>query len=409
MVNYKRNAAAKIEKLLALFPCVAIIGARQIGKTTIAKQLGRGWHYVDLEKPSDLHMIHQDGELYLKQFPDKVIFAEAQNWPQLFDILRGVIDEKRDQKGRFIITGSSSPLLLSSISQSLAGRVGIVELGTLKVNEANEMPMSDFYQLFTHELDKDLLPKGEPLLSREQITRHWLKGGYPEPMTFDDESHALWMQNYIDTYVNRDIASLFPKLNRTKYHTFVTMLSKLSGTILNRSDLGRALEINESTAREYLRVADMTFIWRELLSYESNVIKSTVKMPRGHFRDSGLLHALMGVLTMNKLLRDSIIGRSFESFVIEEVLKALNAMTLTGWHAYYYRTRACAEVDLVLTGPFGTLPIEIKHGVTTKLSTLGSLEMFIDKHQLPFGLVINQARQAMWLSDRIYQLPVGFI
>jgi uncharacterized protein len=405
-----RNIETKIERLLRIFPVVALVGARQTGKTVLSKKLRPNWRYLDLENPNDFELITRDPVLYFEHFPSNIIFDEAQNYPQLFEVLRGVVDARRGDKGRFILTGSSSPELLHQISESLSGRIGIVEIGTLKANEYYQKPLSSFYNLFESKLDKALIICNDAPLSNGQMRKIWLKGGYPEPLlTLSDPNYQLWIQNYRDTYVNRDVARLFPQLNRVKYQRFIKMLANLSGTIINKSAVGRILEFNESTARDYLHIANNTFIWRELLSYENSVIKSIVKMPKGHIRDSGLLHFLLNIQDETALFESNFIGSSFEGFVIEELLKGLEATCVTNWSSHYYRTRAGAEVDLILSGSFGVLPIEIKYSTTTKLKQLISLTRFIDENNLPFGLVINQSSQMMWLSDTILQLPVGWI
>ena len=405
-----RNIEEKIERLLRIFPVVALVGARQTGKTVLSKKIRPDWRYLDLENPNDFELISRDPMLYFDHVSSHIIFDEAQNYPKLFEVLRGVIDAQRGEKGRFILTGSSSPELLSQLSESLSGRIGIIEVGTLKANEYYRKPLSPLYTLFESRLDKQAVNFCEPPLSNAQMREIWLKGGYPEPLlTMSDQDYLLWMQNYRDTYVNRDVARLFPQLNRVKYQRFIKMLATLSGTIINKSEGGRILEFNESTAREYLHIASDTFIWREMLSYENSVIKSIVKMPKGHIRDTGLLHFLSNIQNYNALFESSTMGSSFEGFIIEELLKGLEATCVTNWESHYYRTRAGAEVDLILSGAFGVLPIEIKYGTSTPLKQLTSLTRFIEENKLAFGLLINQSSDAIWLSEKIFQLPVGWV
>jgi hypothetical protein len=146
-----------------------------------------------------------------------------------------------------------------------------------------------------------------------------------------------------------------------------------------------------------------------MLSYENSVMKSIVKMPKGYFRDTGLLHFLLRIHNEEDLLSSPYVGHSFEAFVIDELLKGLTSTLITNWQAAYYRTRSGVEVDLVLEGPFGLLPIEIKYGSNTPVKQLASLKRFIDENKAPFGLLINQASEATWVTDRIYQVPVGWL
>ncbi len=408
-----RNITSSAKDLLNNFPVLVIIGPRQAGKTTLAKCLAPDYAFFDLEKPSHYDQIATDPEFFFAQHPHAVILDEAQELPILFNILRSVIDENRHQYGRFIVTGSSSMELLSSVSETLAGRAAIIELGTLKANEYWQKPLSPFYDLFKGPLTKESLILGTtPPLSLKQIQHCWLRGGYPEPtLRWKNEQHyyAIWMTNYQSTYLNRDIARLFPKLNRTNYRRFLAMLSKLSGSILNKSDLARALEVSEPTISHYLDIAHGTFIWRQLPSFENNVTKSIVKMPKGYIRDSGLLHQLLHINTLENLYGDVIVGRSFESFVIEEILNGLQDCNIANTQYYYYRTRGGAEIDLILTGNFGVLPIEIKLGNTVMRKKLMALEKFIEEHHTPFGIVINQSEEIKWLTPNIIQIPVGWV
>lgn len=410
MTNKHRNLTELITTLLTFFPVVAILGARQCGKTTLAQQAGAGWHYIDLEKPSDLRRMSHDVELFFNQYPDHVILDEAQLYPEIFNVLRGVIDQKRGEKGRFIITGSSSPELLTHVSESLAGRIGIVELGTLKTNEFTGQPLSPFYSIFEEDLNPTRLPNGPAPLDARHIHHVWLNGGYPEPLLVDNAIFwNQWMAGYQNTYINRDISHLFPKLNRQAYFRFVHMLSQLSGTIINRQQIGRDIESSESAVRDYLQIAEGTFIWRSLPSYEKSLSKSLVKLPKGYLRDSGLRHYLSNIKKPEQLYSAPNVGLSFESFVIEELIKGLQATLVTHWQPYYYRTRGGAEIDLILDGPFGVLPIEIKYASQIKRNQLTTLSAFIDDHKCRFGLVISSGTHAEWLTPTIFHLPVGWI
>jgi hypothetical protein len=412
---FTRNIVSHAIDLMRNFPVLAIIGARQTGKTTLTKAIAPAFEYFDLEKPTHFDQISRDPEFFFIQHPNHIIIDEAQEWPQLFNVLRGVVDEKRNTMGRFIITGSSSAELLSHISESLAGRIAIIELGTLKANEYQHTSLSSFYHLFEQKLTKENLVTGKAPLSVEQVQRSWLRGGYPEPLLKLNQSpngksrYENWMANYQATYINRDIARLFPKLNKINFRRFLTMLSKLSGTILNKSDLARALEVSEPTIRHYLEIAEGTFLWRQLTSFENNVTKSLVKLPKGHMRDSGLLHHLLRINSLDALYSDPIAGHSFEGFVIEEILKGLQDAGISNTQPYYYRTRSGAEIDLILEGNFGVLPIEIKLGRTISPKSLISLNKFIQEQQLPFGMIINQSEKVEWLTPTIIQVPAGWL
>ena len=412
MTYIKRNVEQKIHKLLSFFPVVLIVGPRQVGKTTLAKKCAPSWEYFDLEKGKDFDYITRDIDFFFQEHKDHLIIDEAQEYPQLFKELRSVVDSDRQKKGRFLLTGSSSPDLLQSASDTLAGRVGIVELGTLKINEILRKPLPDFYRIFTEPLDyeNDLAFLRDIAFSKTDIWKTFLRGGYPEIVRSNNmEFHQAWMENYYQTYINRDVKKLFPKIDTLKYRRFIEMLTGLSGTIINKAQLGRAIDTSEVSVRDYLEIVDKTFLWRKVPSYEKSKSKSVVKMPKGIFRDLGLVHYLLGIETKDRLLKHPSVGLNFKSFVIEEILKGIQALEPIRLDYYYYRTRGGAEIDLVLDGAFGVLPFEIRLGTTTTLKQLSSLRKFVKDHKLPYGVVVNNAREIKLLAERIIQIPIAYL
>ncbi len=413
MTGLNRNIAAKLNNLLNIFPAVLMLGVRQCGKTTLARQLRTHWKYFDLENSSDFEFISQNMDFFFNEYPQEIIIDEAQEYPELFKHLRGVIDNDRTKKNRFILTGSSSPELIKQASESLAGRLGIIELGTLKVNELLQTPLPSFYEIFNEDLSSSTLTNLKTLKTngnKIDIIDYFLRGGYPEPVISSDDNYFNnWMENYFQLYINRDIRKLFPKLDTIKYRRFISTLSELSGTIINKAQLGRSLDINEVSVRDYLEIADKTFIWRSIPSYEKTKSKSIVKMPKGILRDSGLNHFLSNIRSREKLIRSPNLGQNYESFIIEEIIKGVQCTNATNWSYYYYRTKHGAEVDLILDGSFGVLPIEIKFGISTQLSQLTSLKKFLSDNSLPFGIVINNASEVRLLSNNIIQIPAVLI
>lgn len=409
MTYVNRNITQKLSQLLKLFPVVLLIGARQTGKTTLSKMIQPDWKYFDCENGSDYDFITQDYDFFFREYPRHLIIDEAQEAPDLFRHLRGVIDANRSEYGRFIITGSSSPALLKQASDSLAGRIAIVEIGTLKMNEIQGQILPSFYHLFEDAFTVATLEKLKNLVAPiDDVLPFFQQGGYPEPvLENNDYKYSLWMENYYRTYINSDIKRLFPRLDAVRYRRFISMLSSLSGTIINKAQLGRSVDVSEVSIRDYLDIADKTLFWRTIPSYENSTTKSVVKMPKGIVRDSGINHYLSGVTNREQLLRSPQLGQNFESFIIEEIIKGIQATTVSRWEYYYYRTRNGAEIDLVLEGSFGLLPIEIKFGTQTNRKQLTSLQQFIKQHDLPFGVVINNSREVRLLSDNIIQIPAG--
>ena len=410
----RRNLEDKLKKYLRLFPVVAILGARQTGKTTLSKLCCPEWKYFDLENGDDFDFITKDFAFFLSRYPENVIIDEAQRSPQLFRELRGIIDKQRTQSGRFILTGSSSPDLVKVLSESLAGRIAIIEIGTLKTNEIHSLPLSPLYSILNSMAANEHLEAFQGLttdLNADQVMHSFLKGGYPEPaLKNDSEFHSIWMAQYETTYIQRDIAALFPKLNAVNYRRFIRILSELSGTIINRSEIGRTLCVTEPTIRDYLSIAEGTFIWRNIRSFEYSASKSVTRMPRGYLRDSGLLHHLRRVRDLDAMHQDPKSGAAFEGFLIEEIILGLQTVESAPWEFSFYRTRNGAEVDLILTSPNNIhIPIEIKMGISTKAGQLRSLSRFIEQNNSPYGMLINQAEEIRMLTPEIIQIPACYL
>lgn len=406
MHGMKRHAMSLVNELMTHFPCVALIGVRQCGKTTLLHQLPSTWRHFDLEKISDRALVERDPDLFLRLNPVQVAIDESQLAPELFPALRVAIDADRDARGRFIITGSSSPTLLTAISETLAGRVAIVEMAPLSVAEAFELEPSEFVSLVAAKAPPEAFLALNPRHTLAELFDLWHRGGYPEPwLKHTGRFHKLWMQNYIATYVDRDILQLFPGLNRQKYRLFVHMLAQLSGTIINYAEVGRALGISQPTAREYFQIAHGTFIWRHLPAYERNAVKRVVKHPKGFMRDSGLLHYLLHLNSIDELLSHPQMGHSFESLAIETVLRGLDVQGV-GYEAFHYRTGGGAEVDLVLEGEFGLLPVEVKFGQRLRTRELRGIRDFVAERGCRYGLVIHNGERVERLDDTLIGVPL---
>lgn len=409
---YKRRFLTdKIQSLLKLFPLVAVIGPRQSGKSTLVREICPDWKYYDLERPDDYQLITSDPLGFFRRQQEKTIIDEAQQFPELFKVLRGVIDEDRQVAGRYLLTGSSSPDIVKGLSESLAGRIATVELWPFKAAEFHSESFPPIYNLLA---EQNVSPAGleniKPEVGINQIYQHWLHGGYPEPRIKGEETpsfHGLWMDEYFTDYIRRDIGRLFPRINVHNFRLFIQTLSFHSGNIINKSAISRALEVSSVTANEYLEILHNTFVWRNLRSFENNKLKKVQKMPKGFFRDSGILHHLLKITEIDKLLVHPTAGGSFESFIIEEIIRGFQCTMHSGLDFHYYRTRDKSEIDLIIEAPFGLLPIEIKLGHKINQRMLAPLKMFIKDTGASFGVLINNSEKVELLADDIIQIPAG--
>lgn len=405
----KRHTYPLLQEMLGLFPCVALLGVRQCGKTTLLQELLPDWRLFDLEKLADFDAISRDPDLFLRLNAERVAIDESQLLPAVFSALRVAIDSRREVPGRFVITGSSSPELLSAISETLAGRVAIIEMSPFSPAEAYELPPSPLYGLIAERAQLADFARLQSRLSLQQCADYWLHGGYPEPWIKNTPRfRKLWLQNYLQTYLDRDLPRLFPGLDRQKFRLFVQMLAQLSGSIVNYSEVARALGVSQPTARDYFLIAHGTFVWRHLPAYEKDATKRVVKHPKGYLRDSGLLHYLLHLQDRDDLMAHPRMGASWEGVVIETLLRGF-ASAGVDCQAFHYRTGGGAEIDLVLEGEFGVVPVEIKHTQHVDARSLRALRDFVAERGCRFGLVINNDEQPRWLDENLIGIPFAVL
>lgn len=405
---YPRHLQQHLTTLLRHFPCMALNGVRQSGKTTLLGTLPGDWQRFDMESATDRAQLLSDPDMFLRLHPQGVIIDEAQLAPPLFAALRVAIDRNRGLKGRFVLSGSSSPELARNIAETLAGRIGLAELAPLSLAEAHRLPASPLYELLAKQAaPRDILAAGSPRLDLRQVLEHWFQGGYPEPWSSaDPEFRRLWHRNYLDTYLMRDIGALFPNLNRDRYRQLIQLLCNLSGTILNNAEIARSLGVSEPTVRDWLAIAHGTYIWRHLPAWDRSPHKQLVRHPKGWLRDSGLVHRLLQIPDADALATHPLAGRSWEAYAGELLLRGFAAAGIQV-APHHYRTRGGAEVDLVLAGEVGTLPVEIKLGTTTEPRSLRALAEFVAAHDCPLGLVINNDEKPRLLAERIVSIPAA--
>jgi predicted AAA+ superfamily ATPase len=406
MSGLRRNITESINYLLNNFPCVVILGARQVGKSTLLKQILPNASFFDLERDADFQRINNDPELLLQETNRPTIFDEAQISASLFKALRVEIDKNRDQAGQFLLSGSSSPQLLKHISETLAGRVAIVELDPFQWQEGLKKNYPDLITAL-YETDFKSL---QPNFNKRELLELCLYGGYPEPFLkrHDSKFFRLWMENYIKTYIERDIRALFPNLQLDVYKRFVQMLAYASGEIINNSNFARSLDVSQPTIKNYLDIIEGTFLWRKIPSYQKNLTKRIIKMPKGYLRDTGLINYFLRIQTVNDLKSHPQFGRIWEIFISEQLIRHFKN-NIENIEYFYYRTHNQTEIDLIIETQIGLIPIEIKSGLSSSKRQIQTLQRFIDEQHCPFGLLINNGDEIFKLSKNIYQLPAIYL
>ena len=341
-VYIPRKLMSELLTLTKQFPVVGIIGPRQVGKTTLARRLmeriDKPCTYLDLELPDDQSKL-QEPQLYLERHRDEcVILDEIQQLPQLFPVLRGLIDRHR-VPGRYIILGSASPDLLKQSSETLAGRIVYKELTPFNLTE---------------------------VLEQVDMNEHWFRGGFPEALLAPDAGYYRnWMRSFVQTYLERDLPLLGLSVSPVLMRRLWSMLAHFHGGIWNASPFAGSLGLSSPTVNRYVEFLEAAFIITRLQPFTPNLKKRLVKSPKVYLRDSGMLHHLTGILSFDELQGHVLIGNSWEGYVIEQIRQIVpEEITL-----YYYRTHNGTESDLVLVR--GNRPIsciEIKYTAAPRLS-----------------------------------------
>ena len=341
-----RNLTLELQQLMPDFPAVAILGPRQVGKTTLAQELVEDIDsesiYLDLESPSDRNKL-SDAEQYFDLYEGRlIILDEIQRMPDLFPLLRGVIDKRR-KKGlrscQFLILGPASLDLIRQSSESLAGRIAYEELSGFNVLEVGP--------------------------DAGKLEKLLLRGGFPDSyLASSDKSSMTWRRNFISTYLERDIPQIAQFVPANRLRRLWTMLAYQQGQLVNFSKLGASLDLSSPTIKSYVEMLEDLLLIRSLRPWLVNVGKRLVKSPKIYIRDSGITHALLNLIKLDDLLGHPVVGCSWEGFIIENIISILPKGTAYG----FYRTAAGAELDLVLSINDEIWGIEIKRTLSPKLS-----------------------------------------
>lgn len=390
------------------FPVTAILGARQVGKTTLMEMLAnkksKKIKIYDLERQSDFDLIEEDPDFFLSNQKTPIFIDEAQLSKKLFNAIRVFVDKNRKKNGQIIISGSSSPELSKNISETLAGRIGIVELSTFELSEIEERKISPFYSVLKEGKIEKL--KKLPIRERSWYESVWW-GGYPEPLVKHSRKFRnIWSENYLRTYIDRDIRKLFPDLQIEHYRRFIKMLAFSSGEIINFAQWASALGVSEPTVKKYLEIAEGTFLFRKWPAFSHHEAKRLIKSPKGAIRDTGLISSLLKIEEPRDLLAHPRAGFLFEIFCIEQIIKGLQSQMIS-FDFSFYQTKNQAEIDLVLEFSKHIIPIEIKLGEKIRKESLYAIKEFATSKNSPFGIIINNSDAILEIAPRIYQIPFG--
>jgi len=361
---------SQIKKLIDTFPVTAILGSRQCGKTTIARNMPHD-HYFDLENPVDLARLDHP-QLALEDLKGLIVIDEIQRSPELFPLLRFLVDNNPEQK--YLILGSASQDLIRQSSETLAGRIAYFSLGGFRLKD----------------------------VGADHCKSLWLKGGFPDAFLHaDDENSNLWRQNFITTFLERDIPQLGIKIPARTLRRFWTMLSHYHGQILNYSELGRSFGISDMTVRKYIDILEGTFMLRVLQPWSVNIGKRLVKRPKIYLKDSGIFHTLMNIDTYDQLVSHPKLGASFEGFALELLCRQI---AKPDNNFYFYSVHSGSELDLFWQAKGKNWGAEFKYADAPKLTR--SMKTVIKDLSLSHLWVVYPGKTTYRLSENITVLSL---
>jgi predicted AAA+ superfamily ATPase len=368
----RATLAHRVRQALRRRPAVVLLGPRQCGKTTLVRQAfaARQDHYFDLEDPADLARL-ESPMLALERLRGLVIIDEVQRRPELFPVLRVLLD-RRPLRARFLILGSAAPDLLAQTSESLAGRAALVRMSGFTLDEVDGA----------------------------RWRRLWIRGGFPDSfLAPGDAASGAWRRDFIQTFLERDLAQLGVRTAAPTMRRFWTMLAHSAGGIWNASEIGRSLGEAHTTVRRHLEALSGALVVRVLEPWHANLAKRQVKSPKAYIRDTGLLHALLGIESLAELQAHPRLGASWESFVIEQLLSRVGHD-----QAWFWRTQAGAELDLLLRRRGRLIGVEIKYGDAPRLTP--SMRAAMADLRLHRLWVVYPGQKRYRLAPRIEVVPL---
>lgn len=377
---YDRLATERLRDLARRFPVVVILGARQVGKTTLARSAFPRLPYLDCEDPATATSMRDDARFVLaSREQGGLVVDEAQAVGSVFAAIRGLVDEDRSRMGRFIVLGSAQPALVRGAAESLAGRAAVLELPALTAAEA--------------------LSGEEPVDWRSV----WLKGGFPDAMKGDFRG---WWEAYLRLFLERDLPQYGVPADPVFVRRLLTMLAHSQGGLLNASQFGASLGVSYHTVQRYLTVLEQTFLVRPLRPYFRNVGKRLVKSPKIYLRDTGLLHHLLNISTHDELLAHPIRGASWETFVIEDVLRR-EQLAHPESQPFFWRTAAGAEIDLLIERSGKRFGVEVKTTRGDHPRAVRALSEGLTDVDACRGWIIDQSGGVNRVADRVAR--AGFV
>lgn len=380
---FARDIEHQLKEALKQFPACLITGSRQSGKSTLLQHSLPSYRYVTLDNPIMRALAVEDPELFLSSYPSPLIIDEIQYAPNLLFYLKMRIDQNRQLRGQFVLTGSQTFQVMKGVSESLAGRIAIFQLYPFCWNEIGAMP-------------------GKPPnpLNDLEMGRQVVGGFYPEFFSQPNIDHNLWYSSFLNTYIERDVRNIKSITDLGRFQTFIRLLATRAGQLLNMAELAKECGISQPTVKDWLSILSSTYIIHILQPYHKNHTKRLVKSPKIFFVDTGLLCFLLGVDSAERFFKVSEKGHIFENMVVMEYVKRLSLQSGLS-SCYFYRTASGVEVDLLVEAKGKLFAYEIKLAKTLSREMAQPLVLFCKEHQVEGAALLSLQEQTIPLAENI--------
>lgn len=403
MAYIKRHITETLIKMLRQFKVVLVTGPRQVGKSTLLKTELKDFEYVTLDDMAELEIAQKDPSLFFKNHSLPLVIDEVQYAPQLFKYIK-LIADKSDEKGLICLTGSQTYSLMHNVSESLAGRIGILELQGLSLREKFKIP---FYNAFIPN-DKYLDSRYKTFIPYKNLWNHIHTGSMPE-MADEKSDWDLFYRSYTKSYIERDVRNLLNIKEISVFYKFMVALAARTGCLFNAADIANSIGVNLKTVQNWISVLEASGIIFFLRPYENNILKRTIKTPKIYFHDTGLVCYLVGWDNPKVAQNGAMAGELFENFVMSEIAKSYLNYGKDLRNLFFYRDSNQKEIDLIILNEDRLFPIEIKKAAQVSLSMAKNFPTLKQLDNINMGTILCQCDKKMLLGENVRALPLDFV